>query len=232
MDNNINLFEIINSILNKKVKINTKCDFNLNDLGLNMNKYDAINNNLINNNVINKDNIYHIIFDYIYNRNDVNYDNIICNIENDINNNKYKINKQYIFNKNINIKYVFKNIKINNIKDNVIDDVILLFICYNHNININIIKDNIIYVYYIDEYYDKNKKELIITINEKNYVAKNKLEDILSNYKDKKIINIYNLIGMSNELKIVKDKYLISPIIKKNKTIKYIDFCSMYNIQY
>ena len=224
MDNNINLFEIINSILNKNVKINTKCDFNLNNLGLNMNN----NYDLINHNIINKDNIYHIIFDYIYNRNDINYDNIISNIENDVNNNKYKINKQYIFNKNINIKYVFKNIKINNIKDNIIDDILLLFICFNHNININIIKDNIIYLYYIDEYYDKNKKELIIMINEKNHIIKNKLEDILNNYKDKKIINIYNLIGMSNELKIVKDKYLISPIIKKNKIIKYIDFCSKY----
>ena len=116
----------------------------------------------------------------------------------------------------------------NNIKNNVIDNDIILFLCYIHNINISFIKDNNINIYYIDEYYDKNKREIIIVLDEKKYIIKNNLEYILNNYKDKKIHNIYNLMKMNNEFKITNDKYLISPIIKQNKTIKYIDFSIKY----
>ncbi len=215
-NNNISLLDILNGILKKKT--------------ININKQ-IINTNF-NQIITNKDNIYFIIFDFIYNRTDINYDNIINDMSNDINNNTFKINKQYIFNKNIDNKQVFKNVKTNNIKDNIIDYKILLYLCYYHNININIIKDNILYLYYIDEFYDKNKKEIIIKIDEKNYLIKNKIDDIICNYKNNKVNNIYNLIKMNNELKIINDKYLISPIIKKNKTIKYIDFCSIYKSEY
>ena len=134
-NNNISLLDIINGILKKKT-------ININKQIINDNKQSNINQI-----ITNKDNIYFIIFDWIYNRTNINYDNIINNMYNDIDNNTYKINKQYIFNKNIDKKYVFKNVKINNIKDNVIDYKILLYLCFYHNININIIKVDILYLY-------------------------------------------------------------------------------------
>jgi hypothetical protein len=87
-NNNISLLDILNGILKKKT--------------ININKQ-IINTNF-NQIITNKDNIYFIIFDFIYNRTDINYDNIINDMSNDINNNTFKINKQYIFNKNIDNK--------------------------------------------------------------------------------------------------------------------------------
>jgi len=134
----INLLEIINTIIKKNnININQNinnninnnfnlCDFNLNNLGSTI-----INKDIINKDIINEKNLYYILFNFIYDRNDIKYNNILNDFENDIKNNRYKINKQYIFNNNnIIFKYIFKKIKFNLINDNILDDEILLFLSY------------------------------------------------------------------------------------------------------
>ena len=87
---------------------------------------------------------------------------------------------------------------ISNINNNILDENILLFICYYFNININIIKDNILNIYYIDEKYDKSKKEIIVLIDKNNYIICNNIIDVINKY-NKKTFNIYTMLGLKND---------------------------------